>query len=308
MIKGRILLVSSLILISSLLFISIYTEESVNNNKQLELNSFQYKVPIDGNLGVLEYELTLENIVNKFSSNIVIGEVVNFEPSYISNNSYLYSVKVSENVLGDVQTDIIKIESHKLHLEVGNRYLLFLNDYDSVFYPEKFYLTIDEFILKVDEADTLYRLEDPDDKIFIKPFKEEEFNNVANLEKYINEIKHDNYFEKNPDKPVKQKANNIEELINSSDHIVEIRIKNFIEGGNETVSAIEFDTRTVYKGSSSEPFIIVPNDSVKIGEDYLLFLVDKGTIVELTTREGSIINVNSPEYMKIKKYLENIKE
>lgn len=308
MIKGKILLVSSLILLSSLFFISLFSKENENINNQIELNSFQYKVPIDGNLGVLDYELTLENAINKFSSNIVIGEIVNFEPSYISNNSYLYSVKVSENFLGDVQTDIIKIESHKLHLEVGKRYLLFLNDYDSVFYPEKFYQTIDEFILKVDEADTLYRLEDPENKIFIKPFKEEEFNNVAYLEKYINEIKHDNYFGKNPDKPAKQKANSIEELIDSSDHIVEIRVKNFIEGGNETVSAIEFDTKTVYKGNSSEPFIIVPNDSVKIGEDYLLFLVDKGTIVELTAREGSIINVNSSEYMEIKKDLEKIKE
>lgn len=307
--KGRIILFSTLILVFSILIFSLYNKDSINTNKQPELSSFQYKVPSGGSRGLSTYELTLENMVNKLSSNIVIGEVIDFEPSYVSESSYLYSVKVSENVLGDVNADIIKINTHNLNLEIGNSYLLFLYGFDSTLYPEKFYITNDEFILKIDETGTVYRLEDPENKIYIKPFKEEEFNNVANLKKYINEIKHDNYYVKNPSKPAKQKANIIGELISSSDHIIEINVKKIVEG-NETLSAIEFDTKAVYKGGNFENLytIAVPEGSVELGGDYLLFLVDNGQSVKLSTREGSIVNINSPEYLNIKKDLEKIKK
>jgi len=270
--------------------------------EEIELNSFNYKNSPDEPLGSLLYDLTFENAVNKFSANVIVGHVN--ESSYYSDRKSMYSIQVIEDLVGNTESVTINILTNKNILETGEEYILFLNSIDSPVYSEKFYVLLSEFVLKIDNNNQLLRLEDSVNMQYIPPFVDESKNNLTFAKSYINKIKHENIYLKNPKKVVVDEANSLNDLINISDHILEITVVS-AENANETLLAVKYNVNEIYKGGNltNINYLIMPT-GIEEGKKYLIFLSNREESVTLATRKGSIIEEGTDNYENAIRLLE----
>lgn len=272
--------------------------------KGLELNSYVYKAPINSPQGSMKYELTFENAVNKFSTNIVIGRVSNI--SEYDKNHDMVTVEVEEELLGKVDQNRIEIYASNYSLETNERYMLFLTEHDSTLYPNEFYVLLNQFVMKIDDADNLLILEDPVKKIFVAPFKDTKYNKLSDTKEYIEKIKDDNIFKNKPKKKVIDKIHDINEQIELSDHIFELTATDIAFANSaKTIVTVELITDKIYKGCKFENIhsILLPA-SIEEGKTYLIFLQSNEESVSLTARQGSIIEVGTLEYEEVLSILE----
>ena len=267
------------------------------------MNDFNYVTPDNGKYGEAKYELTFENVINKLSSDVIIGEVVDSKEYTDTYN--MYNIKVEDVLIGNERNELINIYANKLSLEQGSKYILFLRNHDSALYEYPFYVLLNEFVMKINNEGQLSLLENPEAKKFIKPFKEDKYNEINNIEKYIIAIRKDNVFANKVKQKVINKVEDTNELATMSDHIVEIKVLNKnIAGIKENIAIVDFEIAKAYKGGELENVhsLLLPSD-VEANNSYLLFLVNNEESVSIATRSGSVVKVGSDEYKEIIKNL-----
>lgn len=271
----------------------------------LALNTHNYVPPFGAAQGQLKYELTFENVINNYSSNVVVCKVIS-EEKY-SKDKDMYKVEINENLVGEVEGATIFIHADKGSLIIGKSYLLSLREHDSVLQNNIFYVALNQFIIQIDENNKLFLLENSETQKFIKPFKVDKFNNLDNVKAYINKIKKDNMYINNAKKKVIDQAKDVEELIKLSNHIVEISVIDYqISGEINNIAIVDYDCYKKYKGGNFENIhsLLLPANIEK-DKKYLLFLIGDNAEVALTARKGSVLEVGSDEYNNAIKYLNN---
>ncbi|MEQ6391253.1 hypothetical protein RZN22_18415 [Bacillaceae bacterium S4-13-58] len=256
--------------------------------------------------GLLFEELTFDNLINKYSSDIVMGTIEEKAPFTNTNN--LFTVRVEETLSGNIDSD--KIDVYVVDedlLEIGEKYILFLSENSSTLYSKDFYVQFGQFVLKVSNDDNILRLVNTETNEYVEPFVDDEYNKVNSLSEYIKEKTRN---KKNPDKASKaiDKASSIKELNSMSNHIIEINAIR-VEPIKNNLSMVEFDLIKTYKGGklNNVHALLLPDNEVEQGKTYLLFLKNNGESVTLATREGSIIEKNDMEYGKVMKSLTDLK-
>lgn len=254
--------------------------------------------------GLLFEELTFDNLVNKYSSDIVMGTVEEKLPFTNTNN--LFTVKVEDTLSGNIDSDIIEVYvADEELLEIGEKYILFLTENSSTLYSKDFYVQFGQFILKI-ENDHVLRLVNIETNEYVEPFVDGKYNKTDSLRQYIKE-KAKNKIPDVAPKAVEQ-ASSIKELYSLSDHIIEISA-NQVEPIKNNLSMVKFDLNKTYKGGELKNIhaFLLPDNAVVAGKTYLLFLKNNGESVTLATREGSIIEKNNNEYEKVIKSLTDLK-
>ncbi|MGE5633424.1 MAG: hypothetical protein ACM3TR_20355 [Caulobacteraceae bacterium] len=290
-----------LLLAALILGLAVYP---IGGNEGLELNSFKYKTPINGAQGSMKYELTFDNAVNKFSSNVVIGRVT--DASEYDKNHDNVTVEVEEELVGQVEQKVIDVYAANYSLETDGRYMLFLTEHDSAVYPNKFYVLLNQFVIKIDDAENLLLLEDPIKKEYIPPFKDTKYNKLSDAKEYIEKIKDNNIFKDKKKKKVIDRLPDIKEQIDASDHIIELTASNVsYANAAKTIVSVDFTPEKIYKGGGFENInsILLPA-GIEEEKTYLIFLVDNEDSISLATRTGSIIEVGTSEYEKALDILE----
>ena len=293
----------NLVIIIALLVSTCLIITNVNYRTELTMNDFNYVTPDNGKYGEAKYELTFENVINKLSSDVIIGEVVDSKEYTDTYN--MYNIKVEDVLIGNERNELINIYANKLSLEQGSKYILFLRNHDSALYEYPFYVLLNEFVMKINNEGQLSLLENPEAKKFIKPFKEDKYNEINNIEKYIIAIRKDNVFANKVKQKVINKVEDTNELATMSDHIVEIKVLNKnIAGIKENIAIVDFEIAKAYKGGELENVhsLLLPSD-VEANNSYLLFLVNNEESVSIATRSGSVVKVGSDEYKEIIKNL-----
>lgn len=293
-------LIASIMIVVSVLLIAF----TFNLSKKPEMNTLNYFNPSSVVHGELKYELNFENAVTKLASHIIVGTP---ESIHDLNEAYdMIDVKVQECLMGDLKNDRISVRARKSALNMDGNYILFINTYDSPLFKNELYTLVSEYVMKVDKGDSVLLVENPVEKKYIKPFKEEKYNNVASIKASINEIKHKN-IHKNKEAVV-NKPSDINQLISISDHIFEITVTNVenIQSMNDNtmLSSVSYKIDKNYKGEGMEEQhrLLLP-DNIMVGKKYLLFYKNKDESIVLATREGSIVEVGSQEYDKVVKAL-----
>lgn len=277
---------------------------TAGESKGLELNSFHYKAPINGPQGSMKYELTFENAVNKFSSNVIIGRVAG--TSEYDKNHDIVTIEVDEQLVGQMDQNTVDVYAANYSLEADGRYMLFLTEYDSALYPNKLYVLLNQFVIKIDDADNLLLLEDPLKKEYISPFKDIKYNKLSDTKEYIKKIKDDNIFKNKPKKNVTDNILDIREKINASDHIIELTAANVTNANAaQTIVSVDLVPEKIYKGGEFENIysILLPA-GIEEGKTYLIFLVNNEDSVSLATRNDSVIESGTEEYEEAMRILE----
>ncbi|RTR36090.1 hypothetical protein EKG37_00600 [Robertmurraya yapensis] len=254
--------------------------------------------------GLLLEELTFDNIVNKYSTDIVVGTVE--EKSPFTNTNNLFKVMVEDTLTGDIDNEKIEVYvADEELLEIGEKYILFLSENSSTLYSKVFYVQFGQFILKVENNDVL-RLVNIEKKEYVEPFVDDKYNKKDSLSQYIKEKTKN----KVPDEASKavDRASSIKELHSLSDHIIEIRAIQ-VEPIKNNLSMVKFDLIKSYKGGELKNVhaLLLPDNAVESGKNYLIFLRNNGESVTLATREDSIVEKNDLEFGKIIESLTGLK-
>lgn len=236
-------------------------------------------------------ELSFNDIMEK-SSYVLVGKISG--TSKLNEARTVFNVDVEENVLGETNELVLVYADEEL-LEVGEKYLFFLEPFNSSLYDKDFFTQHPEFIIKIDEKGTIQRLVNAFESKYEKPFIKDQFNNLSNIKSFIK----DNYSSKNRVMAKVMDDASKTTLIEQSDYIIEINVKS-IDSVNG-LSVIEYDTVKEHKGFlKNNPSIILPSNQVENGKDYLIFLNDKGNgTVTLSSRNGSIIEIGTVDYTEI---------
>lgn len=296
-----------MLIIASILIVlsAVFLIPNALSHPILALNTHNYVLAFGAAQGPLKYELTFENVINKYSRNVVVCKIIS-EEKY-SRNKSMYKVEINENLVGEVEGATIYVHADKGSLMIGKSYLLSLREHDSALQNNIFYVALNQFIIQIDENNNLLLLENSEAQKFIKPFKADKFNNLDNAKAYINKIKKDNMYINNPKKKVIDRAKDTEELIKLSSHIIEISVLDYqISGEVNNVAIVDFDCCKKYKGGNFKNMhsLLLPANIEK-DKKYLLFLVGDNAEVALAARKGSVLEVGSNEYNNAIKYLNN---
>lgn len=276
----------------------------------LELNEFNFVCPSGRNVtGLRAYEPTLENILNKSASHVVTGSVTSFKYDPISNLTY-YDFTVDSVIVGELDHDSIVLTGTPQLLVSGKDYLLFLHEIDYSHLPFASYAIIWEWIIVVDRDGSLMRLEDPLTGELVPPFVDSNYNKLSELSKYLVETRDERIFQRwNPSRRhFFESADSLQELYELSDLVAEIQITSVNRTGLFTAGCA-FNILQIHKGElPARNRVVLPGDITK--GHYLVFLLvetrdDGARRLYLTTRQGSIVAVDTDEYRDFHKWLGN---
>lgn len=218
---------------------------------------------------------------------IVVGKTVSEEQ--FSSNSYKYIFAVDNYLKGDAYSDRIEVYESKsivhkaeVKIEFGNEYLLFLDYYESELWPNPSHASMTEYSnIKING------------------------NSLIGDSRFIGNMDRDqliDYILKSPlltvttqrDYDIKDEAKDVEDLINSSDYIIYIKVLD-VEFLNQNVASAGHLIIERFKGGRlGMGRLFLPAD-IEAGEEYLIFLRDRNSSKTLTTRNGSVIGKKDKE-------------
>lgn len=285
-------------------------------NSGLKMNTFVYMTPPEAISGMKVYEDTFENNI-LFSTHIFTAKILEDQEGVESGDSSVVKAKVISSLVNSITDlsagDIVYLRlRYNNALELGNSYLLFA---EFMHHPAMAYDTYSiscEHVYMIDHKGVLWRLQDPENKEYIVPFQEAEYNQIGNLTAYIKDyaerhageremyLKEDvEFFERFVMQPA-----NLEELIEASESIAVITVTQ-VESAAHDLSLVRayYTVREVFKGNPRElsgDHLILPAGTV-VGETYLCFLNG----VTLTSRFGSFFSAGVPEYQPLLEDLRN---
>ncbi|MBS3985714.1 MAG: hypothetical protein KGZ66_08960 [Selenomonadales bacterium] len=253
-------------------------------------------------------EPTFENHVIWLSSNIIIGTILPTPPERASVG--FYDVRVEEKILSRTEGNTIKVSAGNHLFEVGETYLMLLSRFAVTEYPFDFYVADLEFTFRVDAPkDQVQRLvrvsENPEERVFIAPFQEPQYNSLARLREYIRSLAPANHvrsfrFQRNRDARVIEEAPSQAALISMADHILLIEITSARLNRNQMIAEVKFKTLNEFKGQEKydKTGLLLPA-GVEINQRYLVFLIESGEEaghLTLATRRGSVVAETDPEF------------
>ncbi|UFJ41664.1 hypothetical protein LOK74_03880 [Brevibacillus humidisoli] len=252
--------------------------------------------------GLYDYDLTFDNLVNKYSSHIATASV-----EELAKGKNTFKVRVQEPLLGTFEKDNILVYVDEHLLEIGETYVFFLRKFDDKAYPEDFFVQNSDFIVKLDD-DKLLLLKDPLSKEYDKPFIQDKYNNFSEMKKYIDSIKDKNeHLSQKSHKLLVQPEDN-QQLMSLADHIIEITPDSLVED-NGYVKSVLFKLEERFKGAdfkNKKMILVLPTDQVDIGKKHLVFLeeVDGGGL-DIVSRKGSVISETSENYHELRTIVAN---
>jgi hypothetical protein len=191
------------------------------------------------------------------ADHIVIGIRVGEEAGIYDNGAFKYSFQVEEQLKGKLEDKEIDVYSLQALTSGQNRFMLFLVSTESEYY-ERTYYTV------------LYSENAIHEKTIVSgPFKNKSLSGVIKVIRASsgmstkNENKHQ----------VKEKAENVQELILASDYILQLKpVEVVFENRAIKASTIELIRQFKGDGLLQDRKILTLPQYVKVGEEYLVFL------------------------------------
>lgn len=282
--KQKLLLFVSLAS-TCLIFAHVIINRSLNTSINASMNSSSNneEVVLSFSENITEFK-DINDLV-KYSHNIVIGKVDGKSSFDEGIDEYVFDVE--KELMGKVTSKYINIYENKGSLEVGERYLIFLESWERELFPQTGYTSIDErAIMQISNGiiDTNF-------------FLTEKYNerDIEKIIKNYSEVKiANNKITGSEEIKVIDSIDSIEELSNQSDLIAKIK-PNQIIYENKYVKEITFEILDQYKGTINAKTLRVPS-SVEIDNNYIIFLKEKENgNYTLATRNGSVISEKDTE-------------
>lgn len=280
----------------------IFFLQQNTSNKDLAITETEVNSSIHG---IRKYDLTYQNLIDKGSSNVLIGTILGKE--LLNEDTEVYRVSVEEQVLGETNNEEILIYASTENMyEVGEKYYLILSEFNSSIYEKDFYVQDAEFVLKISDNGKLKRIINFDNKEYEDPFVDSKYNDVDELVLFTKK----NFPEKNPsNSKTKEKIDSTQMLVDQSDHVIEINVLDVVDTDNG-LAIVDFEIIKSYKNGNldngaSIHGMILPQKLVSQNMEYLVFLTERAdTSVTLTTRENSIFAKNDESYNSIVKEID----
>jgi hypothetical protein len=238
--------------------------------------------------GHSQQETTLDDLVEN-ADYIVVGKIGDYE-IFNEHGTNRYNVEVNSQFKGE-SVNSIKVYLGKDRVFLGHSYLMFLNSYENPYYPHPI---VNGFVFPIDHTDTI------NFGNAIHGFKEK---NKEEVYEYITKSKGIKVT-RDKDK-VKDKSINNQDLIDSSDHIVLVKLTKVNKINKYAIEA-EIEIVQEYKGDLKVHQLLLP-PMVKAGEEYLVFLREQDYTMKITTRYDSVREKGSDEWIKIKDDVEKMK-
>lgn len=236
---------------------------------------------------------SFDEIVN-MSSNIVLAKVVSRD-MYKGTNRY--HLNIEKDIKG-MTSETIYLLFDNDDLEIGSRWVFFLNYYQHPQEKDLTYIAVSEFNALVSQDNQI------EEFYLFETDLTEAFNSINDIEEFIHTVDDGTM----TDKPVADlgaiSPTSIDELIALSDVIVEVKIKS-ITGQGDFGSTVLCNYNKIYKGKVSDKnSVICVQPGVEIGDEYLLFLsiTEEGTYI-VNSRIGFVDKLDEKEYDK---YLKEI--
>jgi len=250
--KNIFIAVGVLILSMSLvLFNGTVAQQQTDENSSEIVAEYSYEYP---------YE-TLEDLI-KDSTYVVVGSITNKEE--IGKWSERYTMSVEASYLNELFIEEIDVYEAKNTLQVGKKYILFLEAKESEFYPRTIFTSIvKDSVLEIEEDYIQKANKYTGEKMVVKELE----NFLKKQGKHSEKVK--------DDKKVIDKHDSNEALINSSDVIIEVSVTN-VKEFNKFVSHYEVEVKNEYKGSIGDiKKLTLPTGIDEEGE-VVLFLKEIG--------------------------------
>lgn len=193
--------------IAAFAFMSIYTGRESISKSEADVAHTSLSSQAE-----LLYEFKSIDDLIKNADCIVVGKVENAEQFMESNmDTYKYSFKVDKYLKGEENSNQIDLYEGKDEVHVGDKYLLFLDSWESELYPNPLHTSIasDISIIKIKGNSLL-----GDSRIIGKMDKEQLIHLISKSP--LLTVKQKKSYN------IKDKAKDAEDLINSSDYVVHI--------------------------------------------------------------------------------------
>lgn len=274
------------ITISILVIVNLNTprENKVNlNNTEIQnVESDENSGSVASLSSSVSFDNGIEDFV-KYSHNIILGSVSSV--SMFSEGVSEFVIEIETEFKGNAEVKKIFVYESSDLLQVGNQYLLFLDKFEGGLYPSANYTSIEKNSIMKVQGDFL---------IHHSPFLPSEMT----LQKTIDEIKQSpnlNFLNvKNYDQVHVKDTAKLEELTEDADIIAQIIPSHFVHENKYTTLA-EVKVVEQYKGKlTSDTKLFLPS-SVKLNQEYIVYLQEKGNITIVASKNGSLINKSNTE-------------
>lgn len=264
-----IISVVCILFVGSLLFYSNFKSTTTSN-------SDKKSIVMSNSESVVQFESV--NDLIKFADSVIVGSII--EDNEFSKTTREYTLLVEDELKGIVNSTKIKVYETNDTLNLGNKYILFLESSESKYFPETSYTSVDkDAIIKVDEKELVCK-------------KSELIEDSKNIIDFIQKVK------TSPNLSYKrEKSNDINTLsteedadvFTQSDCVYHIKPKT-ITYENKYIKSVKVEIIKSYKGEFNENSeIILPSD-IEIGNEYIVFLKKEGNTFTQTTKNKSVIH------------------
>ncbi|WP_134704915.1 hypothetical protein [Ammoniphilus sp. YIM 78166] len=222
---------------------------------------------------------TFDDILG-LADNILIGTVVSQEDN--EDGAFKSTFAVEGQLKGSAE-NLIDVYEVPGHLEVGKKYILFLEYWEGEFYPNPVFTSVNkDAIIEIQNNNELKGAEK-----FIKAKNKDE------LVKYIKNSDSAKLLTKKQFNVVNKYASD-DQLISSSTTILSIIPKEIIEE-NKHIKVAKIEITESFKGSLKSDTLMLP-PSIEVGKEYLVFLKEKNGTLTISSREGSVISKNNSQW------------
>ncbi|WP_312700629.1 hypothetical protein [Sedimentibacter sp.] len=255
-----------------------------NNETTQSINHGNDEIIVDSSSKIIVFD-TLDKVI-EYADNIVLGTVVMEED--FNNSSSKYTLKVDKNLKYNLDIYDIDVYEKKGKLLIGSRYILFLEELNNPLYSENSYTSFDKNMIIQIEQDTIVTE-----------------NNVLNKEKDLDKLmesisKSDKITKvRKKDYTVFNTLETTDDLVEKSDyilHLIPVELNRY----NKNATEVKANIVQQYKGPDlgSEISVFLPSD-IQDMKEYIVFLRDYDGGILPAAREGSIIEIGTPEFEKV---------
>src|SRR5699024_2155097 len=232
---------------------------------------------ISSSMGILEDELTFSTVMEQTSA-VVVGKVV--DEDKLNDSRPVFSVHIQEHIVGETHSDQILVYIDEESIELDETYVFFLEPFDSSLYDRLFYTQHPEFVIKVDEEDELWRLENASQKTYVHPFADQTMNTLDTFKKHM--ISYEPLNSVGEEERIEDTINDPQQLIAESDVIAEIKVVKIVD--DRGITTVSYELIKEYKGILDDNYLLIPTNKIEKGEQYLVFLQERDEELSLTTR------------------------
>lgn len=209
-----------------------------------------------------EKQFSLEEIIN-LSSNIVIVELM--ESSDFSDSTNKNIFKIKKNLKGSIEEETIDYYTDSDDFSIGQKYILFMEYFDSVFYENRVYHGVTEFYVVLNDKDEIIEF-----MVFDKDLSNE-YKELLSLEKYIKKV--DDGLRTNKSNVASKTidTDSFDVLATQSDYICEVKPIEII-ANNDLVTVARCKITKNYKEKMEDNIIVQLPSNIELEKEYLVFL------------------------------------